>query len=60
MKNTMTTDLRFVIGVMHGYINRHDRKLYPSLKSVGKEDIEQTILLGAHGPQRLHVVIIDD
>ncbi|MEE2699492.1 MAG: lactate utilization protein [Pseudomonadota bacterium] len=23
-------------------------------------DIEQTILLGAHGPQRLHVVIIDD
>ena len=44
MKNTMTTDLRFVIGVMHGYINRHDRKLYPSLKSVGKEDIEQTIL----------------
>tara|TARA_B100000963_G_scaffold155138_1_gene134985 strand:+ start:215 stop:1087 length:873 start_codon:yes stop_codon:yes gene_type:complete len=44
MKNTMTTDLRFVIGVMHGYINRHDHKLYPSLKSVSKEDIEQTIL----------------
>jgi L-lactate dehydrogenase complex protein LldG len=23
-------------------------------------DIEQTLLLGAHGPQRLHIVIIDD
>ena len=44
MKNKITTDLRFVIGVMHGYINRHDKKLYPNLKSVGKEDIEQSIL----------------
>jgi L-lactate dehydrogenase complex protein LldG len=23
-------------------------------------DIEQTILLGAHGPRRLHVLLIDD
>jgi L-lactate dehydrogenase complex protein LldG len=23
-------------------------------------DIEQTLLLGAHGPQRLHIVIVDD
>ena len=44
MKNTVTTDLRFAIGVIHGYINRHDKLLYPSLKSVSKEDYEQTIL----------------
>ena len=44
MKNKLTTDLRFVIGVVHGYINRHDAKLYPNLKSVSKEDIEQSIL----------------
>jgi L-lactate dehydrogenase complex protein LldG len=23
-------------------------------------DIEQTILLGAHGPRRLHVLLVDD
>jgi L-lactate dehydrogenase complex protein LldG len=23
-------------------------------------DIEQTLLLGAHGPQRLHIVIVDE
>ena len=23
-------------------------------------DIEQTIMLGAHGPRRLHIVIVDD
>jgi len=44
MKRNMTTDLRFVIGVCHGYINRHSKDLYPSMKSVSKEDIEQTIL----------------
>jgi hypothetical protein len=44
MKRNVTTDLRFVIGVVHGYINRHSKDLYPSLKSVGKEDIEQSIL----------------
>jgi hypothetical protein len=44
MKRKVTTDLRFVIGVVHGYINRHSKDLYPSLKSVGKEDIEQSIL----------------
>jgi hypothetical protein len=44
MKNNVTTDLRFAIGVIHGYINRHDPSLYPSLKSVSKEDYEQTIL----------------
>tara|TARA_B100001094_G_C18150963_1_gene783658 strand:+ start:1130 stop:1921 length:792 start_codon:yes stop_codon:yes gene_type:complete len=44
MKHSLTTDLRFIIGVVHGYINRHSKDLYPSLKSVGKEDIEQSIL----------------
>jgi len=23
-------------------------------------DIEQTLLLGAHGPRRLHIVIVED
>jgi len=44
MKRKTTTDLRFVIGVVHGYINRHSKDLYPSMKSVSKEDIEQSIL----------------
>ena len=44
MKRSVTTDLRFVIGVVHGYINRHSKDLYPNMKSVGKEDIEQSIL----------------
>ena len=44
MKNKITTNLKFIIGVVHGYINRHDTKLYPNLKSTSKEDIEQSIL----------------
>ena len=44
MHHKITTDLRFIIGVMHGYINRHDKNLYPNLKSIGKEDYEQSIL----------------
>jgi len=44
MKNKITTNLKFIIGVIHGYINRHDNKLYPNLKSTSKEDIEQSIL----------------
>ncbi len=44
MKRKTTTDLRFVIGVVHGYINRHSKDLYPSMRSVSKEDIEQSIL----------------
>ena len=44
MKNNSTTDLRFIIGVLHGYINRHDNKLYPNQKLQSKEDIEQSIL----------------
>lgn len=44
MKHKTTTDLRFIIGVVHGYINRHSKDLYPDMRSVSKEDIEQSIL----------------
>ena len=44
MSRKTTTDLRFIIGVVHGYINRHSKDLYPSMQSVSKEDIEQSIL----------------
>ena len=44
MKKTITTDLRFIIGVLFGYINRHNEKLYPSIESETKEDYEQSIL----------------
>jgi len=44
MKPTITTDLRFIIGVLFGYINRHDTKLRPSPQSETKEDYEQSIL----------------
>jgi len=44
MKKTITTDLRFIIGILFGYINRHDKKLYPSDHIKSKEDYEQTIL----------------
>lgn len=44
MKKTITTDLRFIIGVMFGYINRKTKNLVPSIKSETKEDYEQTIL----------------
>jgi len=39
-----STDLKFVIGVLRGFINRHSPKLSPSTKSEGKEDYEQSIL----------------
>ena len=44
MKKTITTHLRFIIGVTFGYINRHNKNLYPSIKSETKEDYEQSIL----------------
>ena len=42
--NYITTDLRFCIGVIHGYVNRHMDSLYPNELSETKEDIEQSIL----------------
>jgi len=43
MNNITRTGLYFCIGVCHGYINRHDPDLYPSVKLEGKEDYEQCI-----------------
>ena len=44
MQPKTTTDLRFIIGVLHGYINRHSKKLEPSVQAESKEDYEMTIL----------------
>ena len=46
MKNghVISTDLRFLIGGLHGYIVRKDTSLNPSPKADGKEDYEQSIL----------------
>ena len=44
MYNTLTTGLKFIIGVTFGYINRRLKRLEPSSKSEGKEDYEQSIL----------------
>jgi len=43
-KIEITTDLQFIIGVFHGYINRLDKELYPNILSESKEDYEQSIL----------------
>ena len=42
MYNTITTDLKFLVGVMFGYINRQLNTLEP--KTEGKEDIDRSIL----------------
>jgi hypothetical protein len=44
MKPKITTELKFIIGVLFGYINRHIKKLVPSIRSETKEDYEQSIL----------------
>jgi hypothetical protein len=44
MKPKVTTDLRFIIGVLRGFINRHDKNLEPSEGAETKEDYEQSIL----------------
>ena len=44
MRHTTTTDLRFILGTLHGYIVRHDKYLDPSSQADGKEDYEQSIL----------------
>jgi|TARA_R110000764_G_scaffold7723_3_gene26913 hypothetical protein len=43
-KLEISTDLQFIIGVFHGYINRHEEDLYPNILSESKEDYEQSIL----------------
>jgi hypothetical protein len=44
MYNTITFDLRFIIGVTFGFIVRHNKKIKMSINSETKEDYEQTIL----------------
>jgi len=44
MKNNVSTGLKFIIGALYGFINRHDKTLEPSVNSEGKEDYEQSIL----------------
>jgi len=44
MKHKTTTDLKFIIGVLRGFINRHTKDLAPSVGAEGKEDYEQSIL----------------
>jgi hypothetical protein len=44
MKKKISSDLKFIIGVLFGYINRHLKKLEPSIHSETKEDYEQSIL----------------
>lgn len=48
MKQEVSFGLKFIIGVMHGYINRHISKLRPSKLSETKEDFEQSILYYLH------------
>lgn len=44
MKKKTSKGLSFIIGALHGYIVRHDKKLEPSTLSEGKEDYHQSIL----------------
>jgi hypothetical protein len=44
MKPKTTVDLKFIIGVLRGFINRHFKELEPSPSAEGKEDYEQSIL----------------
>jgi len=41
-KTVMTTDLRFIVGAMYGYINRHSDDLI--IERDEKEDVQRTIL----------------
>jgi hypothetical protein len=44
MKDKVTTDLKFIIGTMYGFINRHDSSLQPNSSIKEKEDYETSIL----------------
>ena len=43
-KQRVSTSLKFIIGVLHGYIVRKNKSLNPSINAEGKEDYEQSIL----------------
>jgi hypothetical protein len=44
MQAKKTTGLKFIIGLMRGFINRHSKKLEPSAVLECKEDYEESIL----------------
>jgi len=44
MKPNTSTGLKFIIGVLRGFINRHSKDLEPSPSAEGKEDYEQSVL----------------
>lgn len=44
MKPNVSTKLKFIIGVLRGFINRKSKDLEPNVGSEGKEDYEQSIL----------------
>jgi hypothetical protein len=44
MSKGYSTDLKFIIGVLRGFINRHSKKLDPSSQIKCKEDYEESIL----------------
>jgi hypothetical protein len=43
MKNKTTTDLKFIIGTLYGFINRKTNEIQPSSEIKEKEDYEQSI-----------------
>ena len=43
MKNTITTDLKFIVGQLYGFVNRKIKTIQPSQKIFEKEDYEQSI-----------------
>lgn len=43
MKDTITTDLKFIVGQLYGFVNRKTKTIQPSSKAVEKEDYEQSI-----------------
>ena len=43
-KESISTSLKFIIGLLHGYIVRHDKSLEPNKNIKSKEDYEQSIL----------------
>ena len=44
MVQRTTFDLRFIVGLMHGVVNRHEQRLRPSAHLKVKEDYHTTIL----------------
>jgi len=44
MQKGYTTGLKFIIGLLRGFINRHSKKLQPSSQIKCKEDYEESIL----------------